>query len=144
MQSVLHCRGSAKHPFKRQLHTTHVGAGDWEPHGSWMNETLFNHWQFISYLQKDKNENYSTITINYTVLKSCSPWMPCLKELCWFRVWTTWGFRVRSLIREEIPEGGATKTKTIFEIICAWQSNIQFVLGVPQVIACISFRKFRC
>ena len=24
----------AKHPFKRQLHTTHVGAGGWEPHGS--------------------------------------------------------------------------------------------------------------
>ena len=24
----------AKHPFKRQLHTTHVGAGGWEPHDS--------------------------------------------------------------------------------------------------------------
>ena len=24
----------AKHRFKRQLHTTHVGAGGWEPHGS--------------------------------------------------------------------------------------------------------------
>ena len=21
-----------QHPFKRQLHTTHVGAGGWEPH----------------------------------------------------------------------------------------------------------------
>ena len=24
----------AKHPFKRQFHTTHVGARGWEPHGS--------------------------------------------------------------------------------------------------------------
>ena len=24
----------AKHPFKHQLHTTHVGAGGWEPQGS--------------------------------------------------------------------------------------------------------------
>ena len=24
----------AKHPYKRQLHTTLVGAGGWEPHGS--------------------------------------------------------------------------------------------------------------
>ena len=24
----------AKHPFKCQLHTAHVGAGGWEPHGS--------------------------------------------------------------------------------------------------------------
>ena len=24
----------AKHPFERQFHTTHVGAGGWEPHGS--------------------------------------------------------------------------------------------------------------
>ena len=23
-----------KHPFKRQLHTTHVAAVGWEPHGS--------------------------------------------------------------------------------------------------------------
>ena len=23
----------AKHPFKRQLHTTHVGDSGWEPHG---------------------------------------------------------------------------------------------------------------
>ena len=27
-------KAGAKHPFKRQHHTTHVGAGGWEPHGS--------------------------------------------------------------------------------------------------------------
>ena len=27
-------KAGAKRPFKRLLHTTHVGAGGWEPHGS--------------------------------------------------------------------------------------------------------------
>ena len=37
-------------------------------------------------------------------------------------------------------------TKTIFEIICAWQSKIiiKFVLKDPQIVAYIDFRKFRC
>ena len=29
-----HAEGSAKQSIKRQLHTTHVEAVDWEPHGS--------------------------------------------------------------------------------------------------------------
>ena len=30
----LTAEAGAKHPFKRQLHTTHVGADGWEPQGS--------------------------------------------------------------------------------------------------------------
>ena len=33
-----------------------------------------------------------------------------------------------SLIRKAIPQCGAAITKTCFEIICAWQSNIIFSL----------------
>ena len=34
------------------------------------------------------------------------------------------GFRALSLIRKAIPKCGVTIAKTIFEIICAWQSII--------------------
>ena len=40
------------------------------------------------------------------------------------------GFRAPSLTRKAIPQCGATLTRTIFEMICVWQSNIKFVLGV--------------
>ena len=77
------------------------------------------------------------------------------------------GFRAPSLIRKAIPQCGATITKTIFDLLVRkarnvsfrislrWPihiintvdetklSNIQFDLGVPQIVACISFRKFR-
>ena len=37
-------------------------------------------------------------------------------------------------IREVISQCGATITKTIFEIICMWQTNFKFVLRVPQIV----------
>lgn len=54
------------------------------------------------------------------------------------------GFHAPSLTMKAIPQCGTTITKTIFEIICAWQSKIiiKFVLGAPQIVARVAFRKF--
>ena len=50
------------------------------------------------------------------------------------------GFRAPSLAGKAIPQRGATITKNILKWICWWYSNIEFVLEVPQVVACTALK----